>query len=104
MVDGFGANPDELRNTASKISDIVHGINAGDLAQAGGDAAAFGHDGVAKAFADFCSGVDAAVQVMVQTSESASKSLHETAQNYVRQDDAAQQPMNQVGAQLPGGP
>lgn len=102
MVDGVGVNLDELGMAASKLADIVGGISAKELAQPLA-ADKVGHAAVHKAVTEFCSSIDMVAQVLVQTTEGAGNALRDAARTYAQHDDAATDPMRQVGEQIPGG-
>lgn len=93
MQEGFGVEPEALRQAASKIFDTVRGADSRKLESICGGSDAYGHDALFAAFGEFCSATQLGAEVLVKKSESTGDALHQAAQTYVDSDGVANEEM-----------
>ncbi|MBA8822761.1 hypothetical protein FHX42_000090 [Saccharopolyspora lacisalsi] len=108
MGDGFGVEPEVLRQAASKIFDTVGGADGRKLDSFCGDSGAYGHDALFKAFEEFCSATQLGAEVLVRKAESTGDGLNHAARTYAESDGVANDEMTALvndlnGSRAPGG-
>ncbi len=93
MSDGFGVEPEVLRQAASKVLDTVRGADDRKLDSLSGGSGAYGHDALFKAFEEFCSATQLGAEALVRKAESTGDGLNHAAQIYAESDGVANDEM-----------
>ncbi|MGW4586247.1 hypothetical protein [Amycolatopsis thermoflava] len=91
---GFGAVPDELRQTASTIGDVVSGVAGVAFRAPAGD---YGHAGVQAGWTDFLREMEAQLKKLRAKAEEHGESLRVAAGVYLESDDDAGRSLAGIG-------
>ncbi|WAL64246.1 hypothetical protein ORV05_25155 [Amycolatopsis cynarae] len=100
MTAGFGAIPDELRETANTIADVVGGVLGLAWRGPSGD---YGHAGVQRGWAQFVEDMRGRVEQLHAKAEEHGEGLKKAAVQYVERDSEAGRAIGGVGDLIDGG-
>ncbi|WP_210717882.1 hypothetical protein [Amycolatopsis acididurans] len=94
MTSGFGAVPDDLRQTAGKIGDVISGVADLVWRGPGGD---YGHAGVQQGWAQFIEDMRDRVQKLHATAGEHGENLTKAALAYVESDEKIGTELSHIG-------
>ena len=94
MTGGFGAIPDELRQTASTIGDVIGGVADLVWRGPGGD---YGHPGVQQGWAQFIEDMRGKVEKLHATANEHGENLKKAAIEYVQGDEDVETKLAHIG-------
>ncbi|MBP2327979.1 hypothetical protein JOF56_008364 [Kibdelosporangium banguiense] len=97
MPDGFGIVPEELRQTAGRIGDVIAGV-AGAVWQGPSDD--YGHPGVQMGWAGFIDQMKAHVETLRAKADGHGENLITAAASYLDRESGVGQVLGQAGSLL----